>query len=857
MTSASFSTPAAAGREVRIFLCADRQEMCEERESLLRGVLRRLNERYREHGVRFVVENHPGDGVPTKEPTFAELSQRFEQIDACDLFIALLGEQTGRVVTGLPDEFLRTHAWLEAHRGATDLELEIQYAVLGRADKRSRALFYRRVGGAPPSRSVPPRIDSRKQADRVSRLERGLAGFDLPVAEYSATWEATAQSAAGLDAFCDTVFQDVCRLVDRQGLLGSEAASGHRARAAEGASPQSAPDENVRFTVYRPKTVRPRKWYPMVAFVHLDELPAEASEGDPDPRNEVEGQADRLLGPAAGEFDRNTVDSRHAIPREGELTFLPEMDGIDFNPPLQSIRWMENVHRVEFRLRARPALDQGTARGRLVVFLGPFLLADVPLTIRVDGSYVESVDSQDWEPAVAPAYRKVFASYSHQDEAVVTQVESHVESIGDRYLRDCRNLRSGEPYDERLLEMIEEADVFQLFWSTNSMRSDYVRREWEHAISLRPKKGRYFIRPIYWEDPFPEDTANGLPPDSLRRLHFSRLKTVPPSPPATPVGQPFDAAPLSEAMAQLGAPAEELDSAIIVPYTELALDVQELAQAAQLPNSAEAILQVVDRFGMQILRAGPPPHELTVSRPFPATLLEASPSHFSWQGEPSCCYEVQLRTSQQEVRFSVDGPGCAWPDDLPPAQPGDRVYWNVASAEPGATPTPVVRGWFQRLDQEASIQWLEIRDRVATRFSAPLRWATLARNAVELGLLDAAVDFLRRAERAAVTRGWEIEVRFAAWKTLCTMFDRLVAWAQGAEAHAVAKWANDSLLEAVCGLLGHEAIRREARCFECHACGLVPSACTEPENSMRLSVCSAWRSWSFATSPVAGKGVPE
>ena len=43
-------------------------------------------------------------------------------------------------------------------------------------------------------------------------------------------------------------------------------------------------------------------------------------------------------------------------------------------------------------------------------------------------------------------------------------------------------------------------DVFQLFWSSNSMHSDFVRQEWEHALRLnRP----HFIRPTYWEEPMP------------------------------------------------------------------------------------------------------------------------------------------------------------------------------------------------------------------------------------------------------------------------------------------------------------------------------------------------------------------
>jgi hypothetical protein len=65
--------------------------------------------------------------------------------------------------------------------------------------------------------------------------------------------------------------------------------------------------------------------------------------------------------------------------------------------------------------------------------------------------------------------------------------------------------------------MITEADIFQLFWSWNSSQSPYVEREWRHALSLRRET---FIRPTYWEDPWPG------PPDPLRPIQFQRLEIV-------------------------------------------------------------------------------------------------------------------------------------------------------------------------------------------------------------------------------------------------------------------------------------------------------------------------------------------
>jgi hypothetical protein len=93
-------------------------------------------------------------------------------------------------------------------------------------------------------------------------------------------------------------------------------------------------------------------------------------------------------------------------------------------------------------------------------------------------------------------------------------------------------LRSGERWQTRLPELIEQADVFQLFWSNNSMRSPYCREEWEHALALgRP----LFVRPVYWEDPMPQDPTLGLPPVALRELHFIKYHAHP-ARADTPVG---------------------------------------------------------------------------------------------------------------------------------------------------------------------------------------------------------------------------------------------------------------------------------------------------------------------------------
>ena len=156
---------------------------------------------------------------------------------------------------------------------------------------------------------------------------------------------------------------------------------------------------------------------------------------------------------------------------------VPEVEGIKFNPPRRSFLWDEPVHREEFRLMTKDvAIDAPiTLRGRMTISPQQFDHRGNSARLSRRLRSQEPASAQPTEPAHARPYRKVFASYSHRDMAVVEHIEHYAHALGDTYLRDIVHLKSGEEWNPRLLAMIEEADIFQLFWSTNSMKSPYVR----------------------------------------------------------------------------------------------------------------------------------------------------------------------------------------------------------------------------------------------------------------------------------------------------------------------------------------------------------------------------------------------
>jgi hypothetical protein len=136
------------------------------------------------------------------------------------------------------------------------------------------------------------------------------------------------------------------------------------------------------------------------------------------------------------------------------------------------------------------------------------IIADVPLIISVKGE----VDHLETREETRGIYQAVFCSYSHEDEEIVKRVESACRTLGMQYLRDTYSLRSGETWNKQLLTLIEDADIFQLFWSVAASKSEYVEMEWRHALKLDGRS--HFIRPVYWSKPMPS------PPLELRHIHF-------------------------------------------------------------------------------------------------------------------------------------------------------------------------------------------------------------------------------------------------------------------------------------------------------------------------------------------------
>jgi TIR domain/Septum formation len=365
----------------------------------------------------------------------------------------------------------------------------------------------------------------------------------------------TEEDAAGLPVDLAALRADIDVLVGNESAAESpvtastsQSAEGPVPRSPEPLSPSPGPvvDDDVRFTVYRPQVLYPDEWAQMLVYAHKTDPVVEPGRGPVDPIERVEAQARAHFGGAPP--SPIAADARQELARGALLRIVPDLPGIRCNPANAEVEWWEPVHEVVFRLLAPPELAGTTVRGAVRILLGPLILGEVFIAIRVAAA--GPITELPLTAESVRRYRKIFASYSHLDSAIVAAFGEVVDTLGDRFLQDVRILRAGERWNERLRELIEEADVFQLFWSSHSMRSPQCQDEWEYALGLRRPS---FILPVYWEDPLPEDLGHELPPSGLRELHFRKLELLAPDSagpipagavtPGQPRAQPGDYAP--------------------------------------------------------------------------------------------------------------------------------------------------------------------------------------------------------------------------------------------------------------------------------------------------------------------------
>jgi hypothetical protein len=265
--------------------------------------------------------------------------------------------------------------------------------------------------------------------------------------------------------------------------------------------------ERLSFTVGYPGRPFPSVWYPLSVYLHLQSL-----------EEEVRTRLDRRSREVGQRFDSAT--SQVWANRGLWLNLVPRVEGVQFNPAAQEVAWYEDIQEVLFRFLAGEELEGKNLLGSLEIYASGVQIGQVPLSLRVrsarDGAEANK-EQDDWCDPAGRMFEAAFASYSHADREVVEACAAVYKAMGIHMYIDRESLISGQEWHPALLKYIEEADVFQLYWSEASRKSTYVAEEWRHALKLRGRKGDLFVRPLYWQPPLPPA------PEELSQLHFTFL----------------------------------------------------------------------------------------------------------------------------------------------------------------------------------------------------------------------------------------------------------------------------------------------------------------------------------------------
>jgi len=271
--------------------------------------------------------------------------------------------------------------------------------------------------------------------------------------------------------------------------------------------PSASEQRPIRFACSYPSNCFAGRWNSLLFYAYVREMEDFVTE-------KLEERAEREFAEPA--YSRQT--SSKAIPRGTTITITPDLPGFEVNPSKIQFAWEEDVHDLDFRIRAGQDQVGERSRGSILVTVGGLVIADLPMSIAI----LDESEEMPAEPATVErgtTFGRVFASYSRKDSDIVMDCVNAYQALGIEIFFDKESLRdkAGADWWKELEKMIIRSDVFQLYWSKNSADSEWVQKEWQFALELDAIKSQRFIRPLAWSDPFPKLPAQ------LSRLQVGKL----------------------------------------------------------------------------------------------------------------------------------------------------------------------------------------------------------------------------------------------------------------------------------------------------------------------------------------------
>lgn len=251
--------------------------------------------------------------------------------------------------------------------------------------------------------------------------------------------------------------------------------------------------ELINASVYAPAEITSDKNFIVRIFLHKPEEANYIDQSVKDVDTTAVKKANKPLDVPVKEGDKLTVK-------------LSMTDGIHIDEPIQDIVWRGRYNECDFICKLTNK-KISSVWGKAIIAINNVPRGHLKFEIDV----VSTDRPKVYAPVEPKRYSKIFISYAHADYSQVRGIAEGCRMNGSDYFFDRHTLKAGDIFKDKILQYIDNADLFVLCWSKNAAESEWVQIERKHALDIIERGNQQLaIYPLSMppEAPLPEDMSD-------------------------------------------------------------------------------------------------------------------------------------------------------------------------------------------------------------------------------------------------------------------------------------------------------------------------------------------------------------
>lgn len=143
----------------------------------------------------------------------------------------------------------------------------------------------------------------------------------------------------------------------------------------------------------------------------------------------------------------------------------------------KTVTWQGSFTKCSFNYQVPANLDVQELSCEVNVIVNGVLIGDMRFITRI-----VNIPRNLHSEIISRNFNKIFISYSHKDLQRAIDFAHAFKAQGVGYFFDRHTLGIGDVFDDTIMDYIDSADLFILFWSKNAEESDYVKKEIKRAL---------------------------------------------------------------------------------------------------------------------------------------------------------------------------------------------------------------------------------------------------------------------------------------------------------------------------------------------------------------------------------------